>query len=150
MFFDAKLISQERKLMLKLLYRQKVALIWNFSEIDRVKSKIIKNQKIRTMSYKIWQVFNFSVSRILKLVIVNMLQKQINVELLKSCFKSYCNSWFLINKKVKNKYQMINVAMNMNEVIIRDVNLLFNVEKFSKEFANMCIAFVIDFFFEYD
>ena len=45
---------------------------------------------------------------------------------------------------------MINVAMNMNEVIIRDVNLSFNVEEFSKEFARMCVAFLIDFFFEYD
>ena len=38
----------------------------------------------------------------------------------------------------------------MNEVIIRNVNLLFNVEKFSKEFARMCIIFLINFFFEYD
>ena len=40
--------------------------------------------------------------------------------------------------------------MNMNEVIIRDVNLSFNVEKFSKKFANMLITSLIDFFFDYD
>ena len=79
-----------------------------------------------------------------------MLQKRINVEFLKLCFEFYRNSWFLINKKIKNKYRMINAAMNMNEVIIRDVNLSFNVEEFSKEFARMCVAFLIDFFFEYD
>ena len=45
---------------------------------------------------------------------------------------------------------MINVAMNMNEIIIRDVDLSFNVAKFSKEFTKMCVAFLIDFFFEYD
>ena len=45
---------------------------------------------------------------------------------------------------------MINVVINMNEVIIRDVNLLFNVEEFLKEFARMYVAFLIDFFFEYD
>ena len=45
---------------------------------------------------------------------------------------------------------MINVAMNMNKVIIRNVNLLFNVEKFSKEFAKICVAFLINFFFEYN
>ena len=45
---------------------------------------------------------------------------------------------------------MINVAMNMNEVIIRDINLLFNVEEFSKEFARMCVVFLINFFFEYN
>ena len=110
----------------------------------------MKNQKIRTMSHKVWQIFDFSVSKILKFIVVNMLQKRINAELLKSCFESYRNSWFLIDKKIKNKYRMINAAMNMNEVIIRDANLSFNVEKFSKEFVKLCVAFLIDFFFEYN
>ena len=45
---------------------------------------------------------------------------------------------------------MINAIMNMNEMIIRDVNLLFNVEKFLKEFADMLIASLINFFSDYD
>ena len=43
MLFDTKLFSQERKLMLKLLYRREVVLTWNFSEIDKVRLKIMKN-----------------------------------------------------------------------------------------------------------
>ena len=38
----------------------------------------------------------------------------------------------------------------MNEIIIRDVNLSFNIEKFSKKFVTMSAIFLIDFFFEYD
>ena len=53
MFFDMKLFSQKRKLMLELFYRRETALIENFSEIDRIKSKIMKNQKIQTMSHKV-------------------------------------------------------------------------------------------------
>ena len=45
---------------------------------------------------------------------------------------------------------MINTIMNMNEMIIRDVNLSFNVEKFLKEFVNMLITSLIDFFFNYN
>ena len=45
---------------------------------------------------------------------------------------------------------MINAIMNMNEMIIRDINLSFNVEKFSKIFANMLITSLIDFFSDYD
>ena len=45
---------------------------------------------------------------------------------------------------------MINAIMNMNKIIIRDINLLFNVEKFLKEFASMLITSLIDFFFNYD
>ena len=42
---------------------------------------------------------------------------------------------------------MINVVININEIIIRDVSLSFNVEKFFEKFANICVAFLIDFFF---
>ena len=45
---------------------------------------------------------------------------------------------------------MINAIMNMNKMIIRDINLSFNVEKFSKEFADMLIALLINFFSDYD
>ena len=45
---------------------------------------------------------------------------------------------------------MINAIMNINEMIIRDVNLSFNVEKFLKKFVSMLITFLIDFFFNYD
>ena len=40
--------------------------------------------------------------------------------------------------------------MNINEMIIRDVNLLFNVKKFLKKFADMLITLLINFFFNYD
>ena len=45
---------------------------------------------------------------------------------------------------------MINAIMNINKMIICGVNLSFNVEKFLKEFANILITLLIDFFFDYD
>ena len=45
---------------------------------------------------------------------------------------------------------MINAIMNMNEMIIRDANLFFNVKNFLKKFVNMLITSLIDFFFNYD
>ena len=45
---------------------------------------------------------------------------------------------------------MINVAININEVIIRDANFLFHIEKFTKEFARIYFISLIDFFFEDD
>ena len=45
---------------------------------------------------------------------------------------------------------MINAIMNINKMIIRDVNLLFNVEKFLKKFADMLITSLINFFSDYD
>ena len=110
----------------------------------------MKDQKIRTVSHKAWQAFNFSISKTLKFIIIKMFQEKIDADFLEFNFDSYKNSWFLIDKKVKNKYWMINAVMNMNEMIIRDINLSFNVEKFSKKFANMLITSLINFFFDYD
>ena len=56
----------------------------------------------------------------------------------------------MIDKKIKNKYRMINAIMNMNEIIICDVNLSCNVKKFLKKFANMLITSLINFFFDYN
>ena len=46
----------------------------------------------------------------------------------------YQNSWFLVAKKVANIYQLINAAIKMNSVILRDANLLPIVNEFSEEF----------------
>jgi len=45
---------------------------------------------------------------------------------------------------------MINAAMNMNKIIIRDVNLLSDVNEFFEEFVDMIMIFLIDMFSEYD
>ncbi len=45
---------------------------------------------------------------------------------------------------------MINAAMNMNKIIIRDVNLLSDVNEFFKEFVDMIMISLIDLFSEYD
>ena len=45
---------------------------------------------------------------------------------------------------------MINVIMNMNEIIIKNVNLSFNVERFLKKFTEICVVFLFKFFSEYN
>ena len=150
MLFDVELFFQERNLLIEMLYRRKIALIWNFNKIDKIWVEIMKDQKIRIVSHKAWQAFNFPISKVLKFIIIKMFQERIDIDLFKFNFDLYKNLWFLIDKKIKNKYRMINAIMNMNEMIIRDVNLPFNVEKFSKEFVNMLITSLIDFFSDYD
>ena len=45
---------------------------------------------------------------------------------------------------------MINAIININKIIIRDVNLSFNVEKFLKKFINILMTSLINFFFNYN
>jgi len=45
---------------------------------------------------------------------------------------------------------MINATMNMNKIIIRDINLLSDVNEFFKEFVEMIKIFLMNLFSEYD
>jgi hypothetical protein len=55
-----------------------------------------------------------------------------------------------MKKKKKEKYHLINVALKMNRVIIRNANLLSAMNEFSKEFVDCVIASLMNLFFEYD
>ncbi len=45
---------------------------------------------------------------------------------------------------------MINAAMNMNKIIIRNINLLSDMNEFFKEFIDMTMIFLIDLFSKYN
>ena len=78
-----------------------------------------------------------------------MLKERIANGLLELCYGLYRNPWFLVKKK-SGKYRMVNAAMNINKVTIRDANLPPSVDEFSEEFTGMYITSLIDFFSGYD
>jgi hypothetical protein len=68
-----------------------------------------------------------------------MLRKRLDRGTLKYCNGSYRNSWFLVKKRIGANfiYRLINIAMNINRVIIKDVNLPPSLNAFTEEFINM-------------
>jgi hypothetical protein len=48
------------------------------------------------------------------------------------------------------EYRLINTAMKMNEVTLRDANLPPSVDEFSEEFISYIAASLVDFFSGYD
>ena len=52
MLFNVELFFQKQNLLIKMFYRRETALIWNFNEINKIRIKIIKNQKICIVSHK--------------------------------------------------------------------------------------------------
>ncbi len=55
-----------------------------------------------------------------------------------------------MKKKEKGKYRLINVVIEINRVIIRDINLPPSINEFSEEFVEYVIVFLIDFFSGYN
>ena len=48
------------------------------------------------------------------------------------------------------EYRLINIIMKMNEVTLKDANLLLLINEFSKEFIGCITALLVDFFSGYD
>ena len=69
--------------------------------------------------------------------------------LLEDCDGAYRNPWFLVKKK-SGAYRMVDAAMHMNKVTIKDANLPPDVDEFSEDFAGMQISSLIDYYSGYD
>ena len=78
-----------------------------------------------------------------------MLNDRVDKGMLKLCHGPYRNPWFLIKKKDR-KYRLVNYAVELNKVTIRDANLFPAVNSFSEEFAGYAVISLIDFFSGYD
>ena len=48
------------------------------------------------------------------------------------------------------EYRLINTVIKMNEVTLKDINLLLLINEFLKEFIKYITALFIDFFFKYN
>ena len=149
MLVGSELLPGEKNLMMQVLYNREAALSWDFSEIGKVRDSVAEPQQIRTIPHTAWQAPGFPIPRALNETVVEMLKERIANGLLEPCHGPYRNPWFLVKKK-SGKYRMVNAAMNINKVTIRDANLPPSVDEFSEEFAGMHITSLIDFFSGYD
>lgn len=69
---------------------------------------------------------------------------------IESCHGTYHNLWYLAKKSTPKKYWFMNVAVELNRVIIRDSNLPPFTDEFFEEFAGCTVSSLIDFFSGYD
>src|SRR6266536_2587701 len=83
-------------------------------------------------------------------MIIEILKDRVKKGVFKSNYNPYRNPWFLIKKKEKGKYRLINIIIEINRVIVRDINFPPSVNEFSEEFTDYIIVFLIDFFSSYN
>ncbi len=79
-----------------------------------------------------------------------MLQEKLKIEVIEPCHSPYCNPWYLVKKSTPGKYQLVNVAVELNRVTVRDANLPSSADEFFEEFAICAISSLIDFFSGYN
>ncbi len=81
---------------------------------------------------------------------IEILKDRVKKDIFKLNYNPYRNPWFLVKKKKKGKYRLINTTIKINRVIIKDVNLPPFINEFSKKFVEYIIASLIDFFSSYN
>jgi hypothetical protein len=82
-------------------------------------------------------------------VVNEILLDRIRKGVLELCYSPYRNPWFLVSKK-SGKYRLVNTAMCINKVTIRDTNIPLNANEFVEEFAGIAIASLVNLFSGYD
>ena len=70
--------------------------------------------------------------------------------IIEPCYGLYRIPWYLVKKSTSGKYKLINVAVELNRVTVKDANLSFSANVFSEKFAGCAISSLIVFFSGYD
>ncbi len=81
---------------------------------------------------------------------IEIFKDRVKKDIFKPSYNPYRNPWFLIKKKEKGKYRLINIIIKINRVIVRDVNLPPSIDKFFEKFVEYVITSLIDFFSGYN
>lgn len=75
-----------------------------------------------------------------------MLQERLKIGVIEPCHGSYQNPSYLVKKSTLGKYRLINIAVELNRVTVRDANLPSSADKFSEKFGGCAIFSLINFF----
>ncbi len=118
--------------------------------MGKVTKEVAPAQNIRTIEHKVWQVLGFQIPKALTLTVIDILQERLKMGVIKPCHGLPRNPWYLIKKSAPGKYRLVNVAVELNRIIVRDANLPSSADEFSEEFAGCAISSLIDFFSGYD
>ena len=139
----------ELELLFKILQTSEMAIAWTFEEMGRVREEISPPVVIHTEKHEPWQAPSFPVPKALQKIVCEMIDERIKAGILEPCLGPYRNPWFLA-KKQNGRYRLINSAIHMNRVTIKDATLPPVADEFSEEFAGLQIASYVDFMSGYD
>jgi hypothetical protein len=142
--------EEELAMFQELMINREGAIAFDWTELGKVHEDVSPPILIKTIEHKAWQEKNFPCPRALVPVVVKMLLERLERGVLEKCNGPYRNPWFLVAKKVAGTYRLINAAMKMNSVTLRDANLPPSADEISEELAGCACASLIDFFSGYD
>ena len=73
-----------------------------------------------------------------------------NIRVIEPCHGLYQNPWYLVQKNTLEKYWLVNVAVELNQITIQNANLPPSANEFFGEFTGCTISSLINFFSGYN
>ena len=141
---------EEKAMFFELMLNHEGAIAFDWKECSKIHEDVSPPILIKTVPHEAWQERNFPCPKALFPIVAKMLLERLDRGVLEKCNGPYRNPWFLVAKKLAGTYRLINAAMKMNSVTLRDANMPPSVDEFSEEFAGCHCASLIDFFSGYD
>jgi len=80
---------------------------------------------------------------------IDMLRERVDNRIFERSHGPYRSPWFLV-KKSSGRYRIVNAALQLNAVTIKDANMPPSTDELSEEFSGMVITSLIDLFSGYD
>ena len=142
--------AEEKEMFFELMLNREGAIAFDWKECSKIHEDVSPPIHIKTIPHEAWQERNFPCPKALFPTVAKMLLERLDRGVLEKCNGPYRNPWFLVAKKTAGAYRLINAAMKMNSVTLRDANMPPSVDEFSEEFAGCHCASLIDFFSGYD
>lgn len=142
--------ESEREMFDEMMLNREGAIAFDWKEVSKIHEDVSPPVRIKTIQHTAWQEKSFHCPKALFPVVAKMLQERLDRGVLEKSDGPYRNPWFLVAKKAAGTYRLINAAMKMNSVTLRDANIPPSVDEFSEEFAGCFCASLIDFFSGYD
>ena len=142
--------EEEKLMFFELMLNHESVIAFDWVDCGRIHEDVTPPIVIKTIPHKAWQERNFPCPKALFPIVAQMLIDRLNRGVLEKSNGPYRNPWFLVAKKIAGTYRLINAAMKMNSVTLRDANMPPSVDEFSEEFAGCQCASLIDFFSGYD
>ena len=90
-----------------MFYNREAAFVWNFSEIGKIRPEVALSQEIKTVPHTVWQKEGFPIFRTLRNVVIEMFKDRVEKGVFELNYNPYRNPWFLVKKKEKGKYCLI-------------------------------------------
>lgn len=95
MIIGDSMTLQEKEVLTKMLYNQEDVLVYDFSEMGKIK---------KTIDHQAWQVSGFQIPKLLTSTVIDILQQRLKMGVIELYHGPYRNLWYLVKKTTQGKY----------------------------------------------